>query len=967
MSLLLGCMAQGQYFMTGDDPLDMRLWQIKSAKYRIIYDEPMSQWAKTLSHVMDSVAVRVPATLGHSPRRVDVLLHSRHAYSNGLVSWAPSRLEMYTFSSRDGDCIPWMHHLALHEYRHVVQTSMINKGFTRFLHGIFGEQIDGAVLGLYVPLWFLEGDAVVTETSLSNGGRGRKASFLQGMRALALTGNAPKYDCAYNGSYRHYYPDYYTMGYLTVSNARLKYGTDVWRDAMELVGRRSWSVNPFSRSLRRSTGKGKVDLYDEAMADWTRRWQHQDSMIVATPYDVLSSHHCDYCDYLSPIITDKGIVAYKTCPETIPAIILISSDGAERVLAYPSPRNEANLTVHGDTVLWCERHPHVRWENASASVVMGFDISSGRKFPYLSDGVYSLPSISPDGKRMAVLNIDRSARTSIEIRNFPTRNVEQSLYIEGEVTSLSWHGNDGLAYVRLTGSGKSIEIMDLAGNVRTVISSAYHNIKHLVSDGRNLYFSDDESGIDNIVKVDEFGSCSHVTSSRFGAAWPCVSGNDIVYSDYSPSGYQIVRATIPDSISLPNVCSSFLVADSLRMQEGGVVSFPDEIESVSQATPRRYRRISHLFRFHSWGPVSIDADAMTISPGIAISSQNTLGTSVLTAGYRVLNSESHERLYVNYSYSGLYPKLALSCSTGYYDYKFDGAYLNAEKTSGVRVYYDDRQKVSDIKCTATLPLNFSRGAWLSGMNIVASVDRRYESSFTYYTQTVTGNGDDLFLSRDVISHAYESSLYAFAEYRVGGYLIRRPSSRDAGYRYGVSLDVGQKSSLFGRDYGQCSYLSATLYLPGIMKHHGISILFQTQAKTVGEERTTIDGRQYRCLMSDAIGVPRLTTRVRNDIMSLLRFNYTLPIANPNWSLGGLLFVKRILLRPFYDVAWGRTSPFSNESSSSHFNVSSVGSDLWMESHWLRLPYRVSLGYRYAYLAEDETTSGSVILGIKLSK
>lgn len=969
MSLFLCFMAQGQFYTTGDDPLSMRLWQVKTDKYRIIFDEPMLPWAKSLSLVMDSVVQRAPLSLAYSPRRIDVLLHSRHAYSNGLVSWAPRRLEMFTFSSRESDCIPWMWHLALHEYRHVVQTSMLNRGFTRFLHGLFGEQIEGAVLGIYVPLWFLEGDAVVTETALSNGGRGRKAYFLQGMRALALSGMTPKYDCAYNGSYRHHYPDYYTMGYLTVANARLKYGADVWRDAMELTGSRSWSLNPFNRSLRHSTGKNKVELYDEAMKDWTARWQQQDSSVVASPYDVLTSHHCDYCDYLSPVSVPQGVIAYKTCPESIPSIVLVAHDGSERTLVFPSPRNEADLTVHGDTLLWCERIPHIRWDNASRSIVKGLVLSSGHKFTYLSDGVYSLPSISPDGRYVAVTNIDSSSHTHIEVHDSASRDVVWSLAVDGEVTSLAWHGNGCLALVRLTSDGKAVETVDFNGNFHTVVSSAYHNIRYLASDGCNIYFSDDESGIDNIVKVDEQGVLTYVTSSRFGAAWPCVTSSGIVYSDYSPSGYRLVRAANTGECLLsssPNVLS--LVADSLSRQEGGAVHLSlADTASFAAAVPKRYRRISHLFRFHSWGAAVVDADAMTISPGIALSSQNTLGTSVLSVGCRPGNSDDYERLFVKYRYTGFFPKLELDFSAGHYDYHFDGVYVNAEKTSGVRIFYDDRQNVSHIKGSVSLPLNFSRGAWMSGLSAYASVDRVYESSFVYHTQNVTGDGTSLFLSKEVSTNAYESSLYALADYRLGGHFVRRPSSRDASYRYGISAELGFKQALFGHDYGRCYYLGASLYLPGIAKHHSVNVLFQSQRKLQGEERTTLDGRHYRLLLGDAIGVPRGTKRVRNEAMSLLRVNYLLPLVNPDWSLGSIVFVKRILLRPFYDVAWGTSCPLSLDYPSSHFSVSSFGSDVWMESHWLRLPYRVDVGYRYAYSVDDKASVGSLLLSVKIAK
>ena len=69
-----------------------------------------------------------------------------------------------------------------------------------------GEQAVAAVLGAYLPLWFIEGDAVAVETGLSNSGRGRVPSFSMEFRAqLAETGHY-SYDKAVNGSYRKLYP-----------------------------------------------------------------------------------------------------------------------------------------------------------------------------------------------------------------------------------------------------------------------------------------------------------------------------------------------------------------------------------------------------------------------------------------------------------------------------------------------------------------------------------------------------------------------------------------------------------------------------------------------------------------------------------------------------------------------------------------------------------------------------------------
>ena len=65
-----------------------------------------------------------------------------------------------------------------------------------------------------MPPWFFEGDAVFTETLLSNAGRGRMPYFEGQYRALLLTGNSLNYEKNSAGSYKKLIPNIYNMGYL---------------------------------------------------------------------------------------------------------------------------------------------------------------------------------------------------------------------------------------------------------------------------------------------------------------------------------------------------------------------------------------------------------------------------------------------------------------------------------------------------------------------------------------------------------------------------------------------------------------------------------------------------------------------------------------------------------------------------------------------------------------------------------
>src|SRR5665811_1867905 len=84
--------------------------------------------------------------------------------------------------------------LAIHELTHVLQMESINKGFTKAMSFLTGQQFPGIVSSL-LPLWFLEGDAVFSESVLTESGRGRAPSFQQQLKALMIEkGSVYKYD-----------------------------------------------------------------------------------------------------------------------------------------------------------------------------------------------------------------------------------------------------------------------------------------------------------------------------------------------------------------------------------------------------------------------------------------------------------------------------------------------------------------------------------------------------------------------------------------------------------------------------------------------------------------------------------------------------------------------------------------------------------------------------------------------------
>ena len=151
-----------QFYETGQDPASVKYNYINTEHFKIIYPIELENKAQEIANKVEFIYPIVSKSLDHYPSKIPILIHNSTVQSNGFVVWAPKRIELYLSSILDDYNEDYLNYLLVHEFRHVVQTDKINKGFSKVLSYFFGQGATGAILGLYAPLWFLEGDAVVS-------------------------------------------------------------------------------------------------------------------------------------------------------------------------------------------------------------------------------------------------------------------------------------------------------------------------------------------------------------------------------------------------------------------------------------------------------------------------------------------------------------------------------------------------------------------------------------------------------------------------------------------------------------------------------------------------------------------------------------------------------------------------------------------------------------------------------------
>ncbi len=202
------------------NPANLRWYQLKTPHFRVLYPAGLDTIAQRTARRLEGIYEPASASLGRRPRPISVVLQNQTTSSNGFVTLFPRRSEFFAVTPQDAGLLgtyDWLDLLAVHEYRHVVQFDKGLQGGWRALYALLGNTGLGFAR-LTLPDWFMEGDAVSTETLMSTSGRGRIPNFDLALRANLLAAADAKlqpfaYAKAVCGSFRDNVPNHYVLGY----------------------------------------------------------------------------------------------------------------------------------------------------------------------------------------------------------------------------------------------------------------------------------------------------------------------------------------------------------------------------------------------------------------------------------------------------------------------------------------------------------------------------------------------------------------------------------------------------------------------------------------------------------------------------------------------------------------------------------------------------------------------------------
>lgn len=918
-------MLTGQFYSTGSAPAAHKWNEISTDHFRIIFPRGLSEEADSLAGELEYY---LPYTLNDfAPswkRKMNVLLHNTSVLSNGYVTLAPRRMELVTTPPQDSYTQNWMSQLFVHESRHVAQLSLMNQGFTRYLSWVGGEIVPGMV-SAQIPSWFYEGDAVYNETRLSEAGRGRIPGFEMPLRTLLMERDGVYgYDKAVFGSYRNFVPDHYCYGYQLTQYAREKHGPDTWSNALSYTARHPYYIWPLALYMKKQFGMYKSGLYTATMDSLKKQYYSNKEVYTSTKYSSLNKRENRiYTDYKLPKDLGEGrIIAYRKGLNQAGSFVVVEPCGNVRKIFNTGRFSQLKYDVHGTMLVWDEIVPDPRWERRDYSVIMLANLEKNTKKALTRKTRYFSPDISPDGNRIAVIEIDERSRHFITLLDLHSgKPVGRIPAPSGHTLQLpEWTDMQHIVTTAVTKNGKQIVILDLADeNWSLIMPAGRIDISEPVNYKNYILFRGTFNGIDNIYAVNKSKSDDiyQVTFSPYGGYFPAVNKDSscLLFSDYTSLGFNVASVSL-DTRQWIQVDPKRKTNYTWKVDSYEMSDHPHTSQFVSDEKP--YRKMAHLFHFHSWLPFFTDVDELTespeqvpITPGFMIFSQNMLSTLTSSIGYSY--EQGYHKIFPSFNWRGWYPVFECSGQLG-------GPSLIMPLPDEVEIP-EKHMPYYELTLKSYIPLVFTRGAY--NIRLQPGVDYQ-QSGIWHYSVTSLSQGIDFIHFRTRISR------------------FRRLATRDFFPVWGQSLSVTFTETILDKGlYGNLYSVETGLYFPGLAPQHYFYI-------TGGYQEQHLE-KYY--IPINRIDFPRGYQSTVSEKLGSLSFNYSFNAGYPDWSVGPLLYLKRIRMNLFYDLSYGVKVRAYNPAGSAYFTgyYTSAGTEIMADLHLIRFIFPISAGTRLAYL------------------
>lgn len=934
-----------QYTLMGTDRPGLKWEQLKSKHLKVIYPIGYYQQAKTVADTFHMYYPRLSRSLAHKMRRAKIILHPENAQSNGWVVWAPKRSEFLLVPPQETYSQTWLSQLTIHEMRHWAQLDKLDTDNNHIFSIAFGQMWNGIVMaGLQIPDWFFEGDAVATETALSNSGRGRNPDFAMGLKAQLIEKGTFSYHKAIFGSYRDFVPNHYHLGYFLVAKTRKDYGPLVFAKVLEHVASKPLADFSFSKGLKKTTSKKLQSFYKTTMFDlqneFKKEWEPFDSLAKRI---TLPSNK--QINYLCPtVLGPDTVLVLKYTRDKVPEIIYIVNS-KEIPVVKPGFTTDLQFSASHEKIAWTEISL-TRFEHSSYSDIIVYDRYTKVKSRLTTDKKYYSPCLSEDGNTIVAVQVHSDLSQSLDWINVATGYTEVSVPfgygVELQHPSFAGSASE-VVFTKLTAEGKSVVLIHLDKGKETILIPAGHRqIEFPKFCNGRLYFKSNFGTSSNVYSMDTSELYfSQETFAQYGADRFFVQEKEesILFSDYTSNGYMLSKRPVSHSFINQSETSFILeLANVLTGQEQKLEkeNLKGNVDSILPIPLERkpYSKTAHLFNIHSWLPFPVFSETFGLQPGITLATQNDLSTAAGIFSY-TYDDTYKSRYNASLMYLGWYPVISAGISSDIKKLEFTEAGADLE----------GEMRIDKVFAGLSLPFIFNRGLYL------------YQSSLECSFYTVQQKE----MERMPINYFKNDYQY----FELGFTFSRKYKSTELGLapKFAQKFDLRFKTAPWnnsGIDYSKMVSAYFDTYFPGLFPCHSTRVYLGFT-----------DHGSAQNILDDEILFPLGYTKPLYRSLAVSKIAYRFPLAYPDFSIPGFLFVKRVSSSFFADFATvsiqskpGFLSP-TDAFKQSNTEYLSYGAGFTFLYHLFNWKIPLNIGFYGGYKQKEEEMFYGVSFAIDL--
>ena len=920
-------MSQVQVEIPGNNPSDIRWRYIDSKAVKVIFPEGNEKQAMRVANIINLIHDSIGVTVGEKRKHLDLLIQTNQVISNGYVALAPYRSEYYATPFQNFNqlgSVQWLDVLSLHEYRHALQFANARRGLTKFGSIIGGQSLWFLMANIAIPNWYLEGDAVQTETLLSKAGRGRTPFYFQEQKALIYNNKHYSYMKARNGSFRSQMPDHYRLGYAMLHQVRNEYGPDTWKKVLAHGAGYRGLFYSFSHALKHETGfttrRMYYKVYDTLKTTWENDLKNI-TLIPTTTVTPIKKHMVTSYEWANQM-EDGSIVCIKATYNEIPRLIRIK-DGKEKCLTVMGAVTEGFLSVNNNKAAWSVYRTNSRWLNRNYNDIMCYDLVTGKRQKITTASKLFSPQFSGSGDKIVAVKADETLKNKIVFIN-PANGLE--------LDSIANPENDFLVYPKWSRDDKEIifvakrisEIAILKYNIAsktiTELTPWSHHVIEALSVGKNdIYYTASYSGVNNVYAISMNGNkeIRQLSSVKIGANMPNISSDEktLMMSEFDVMGQQLTKQAI-----------DLTLAKTISLRE------PEEMNDIFHIKPttiehdvtenripqntyevKKYKGAFRGAKLHTWG---INSSLSNL--GVSLKVDNILNDMQLrvTGGYN-----RNEKTY-NFSAALDYARYYIPFSIGAIaNQRTTQIYQNPLITDGDSITrLDIKYQETILNAEFVLPQTWVHGAYTTKLRLSASPQQIITSDYK--------NNDSTF-SHNAFNFTAVAAGFNLSNLRQLAYQQFLP-------RFGQEISVSLNQSVSSSD--ALRYMaSGALYFPGIGKTHSLNF----------SGRWKMEKRANNYMYLDNFNHARGYDLIMGDEEFVFSANYQLPIVYPDFGFLGLAYFKRLRLNLFGDYAQVKRQ-IVNQTISQN----SVGFELLFDLKLINI-LPLSFGLRNSFLLDKD--------------